>query len=85
MGLDFIRRQTALGGRKHLLAGVTESTHLETGYTVPGRSRKEMAIFMNRSGVVGLDCWCNGPDAERFPELVGAIERKTREQSAHTK
>ena len=53
-------------------------------YFIQSLQRKEVAIFMNRSGVVGLDFWCNGPDVERFPEFVDAIERQIREQSAHT-
>lgn len=52
-------------------------------YFVQSLQRKEVAIFMNRSGVVGLDFWCNGPDTERFPEFVGAVERQIREQSVH--
>jgi hypothetical protein len=40
------------------------------------RRHKEVAIFLNRSGVVGLDLWCSGPDAARFSDFVTAIQRQ---------
>lgn len=43
--------------------------------------RKEVALFLNDSGVVVLDLWRNGPDAARFPEFVAAIEKQISEQS----
>lgn len=46
------------------------------------RKRKEVAQFLNRSGVLGLDLWRNGPDASRFPDFVAAISKQISEQSA---
>lgn len=50
-------------------------------YFLVARKRKEVAIFLNRSGVVGLDLWCSGPDALRFSEFVAAISKQISEQS----
>jgi hypothetical protein len=50
-------------------------------YFVQSQKRKECAFFLNRSGVVSLDLWRNGPDAERFAEFVAAIEKQIRDQS----
>ena len=50
-------------------------------YFWAARQHKEVAIFLNRSGVVGLDLWCSGPDAARFSEFVTAISKQISEQS----
>lgn len=49
-------------------------------YFVQSRKHKEVAVFMNRSGVVGLDFWCSGPETERFPQFVAAITKQISEQ-----
>ena len=49
-------------------------------YYVQSRKHKEAVSFMNRSGVVGFDFWCSGPDAERFSQFVAAITKQISEQ-----
>lgn len=53
-------------------------------YFVKSLKHKEVASFMNRSGVVGFDFWRSGPDAERFPEFVAAITRQISESGNPT-
>lgn len=45
------------------------------------RQHKEVAMFLNRSGVVGLDLWCSGPDALRFSEFIALISKQISKQS----
>jgi hypothetical protein len=42
----------------------------------------ERVLFLNRSGVLALDLWRAGPDRDRFPEFVAAIEKQISEQRA---
>lgn len=45
-------------------------------YFIVARRHIEVSIFLNRSGVVGLDLWCSGPDSHRFSEFVAAVSRQ---------
>lgn len=49
-------------------------------YSVRSSRRREMALFLNRSGIVALDFWRCGPDADRFPEFVRNVELQIRKQ-----
>jgi hypothetical protein len=51
-------------------------------YFVNSIRRMERVLFLNRSGVLALDLWRAGPDRDRFPEFVAAIEKQISEQRA---
>ena len=49
-------------------------------YFVTNSKHFEIAQFVSPSGVVVLDLWEIGPDAERFQDFVSRIEAQIREQ-----